>query len=201
MTPKTRIHLIRHGEVEGAGPVRRYNGHTDVGLSERGRSQYHAMKERLADAPITALYTSDLTRCAWGAEVLGSRLGLTPVRKPELREMGVGIWEGKSWDELMEQYPDQWRARLADIVNYRVPGGESVLDVHQRVMPVINDIVARHRGEEVLVVAHGGVNRIILLNAIGAPLSSLFAIEQTYCCLNVIDYFADGNTVVKLVNG
>jgi alpha-ribazole phosphatase len=101
----------------------------------------------------------------------------------------------------MEQYPDQWRARLDDIVNYRVPGGENVLDVHHRVMPVISDIVERHRGEDVLVVAHGGVNRIILLNAIGAPLSSLFAIEQTYCCLNVIDYFSDGNTVVKLVNG
>jgi len=201
MTPKTRIHLIRHGEVEGAGPVRRYNGHTDVGLSERGRRQYHTLKERLAAAPIAALYTSDLTRCAWGAEVLGSHLGVTPVIIPELREMGVGIWEGKSWDELMEQYPDQWRDRLADIVNYRVPGGESVLDVHRRVMPVIDEIVARHRGEEVLVVAHGGVNRIILLNAIGAPLSSLFAIEQTYCCLNIIDYFADGNTVVKLVNG
>ncbi|CAG0955654.1 alpha-ribazole phosphatase [Geobacter sp.] len=201
MTPKTRIHLIRHGEVEGAGAVRRYNGHTDVGLSERGRSQYHALKERFADAPITALYTSDLTRCAWGAEVLGSHLGLTPVRKPELREMGVGIWEGKSWPELMEQYPNEWQARLDDIVNYRVPQGESVLDVHSRVMPVISAIVERHRGEEVLVVAHGGVNRIILLNAIGAPLSSLFAIEQTYCCLNVIDYFADGNTVVKLVNG
>lgn len=201
MTPKTRIHLIRHGEVEGAGPVRRYNGHTDVGLSERGRSQYHAIKERFTGVPITAIYSSDLTRCVWGAEVLGAHLGLTPECKPELREMGVGIWEGKSWPELMEQYPDQWRTRLDDIVNYRVPGGENVLDVHRRVMPVINDIVERHRGEDVLVVAHGGVNRIILLNAIGAPLSSLFAIEQTYCCLNVIDYFSDGNTVVKLVNG
>ncbi|RNC69227.1 MAG: alpha-ribazole phosphatase [Desulfuromonadales bacterium] len=200
MTPKTRIHLIRHGEVEGAG-VPRYNGHTDVALSERGRAQYHALKERFNGARIAACYTSDLFRCAWGAEVLGSHLGVAPVRTPELREMGVGIWEGKSWAELMEQYPDQWRARLADIVNYRVPEGESVLDVHSRVMPAINDIVERHRGEEVLVVAHGGVNRIILLNAIGAPLSSLFAIEQTYCCMNIIDYFADGKTVVKLLNG
>jgi alpha-ribazole phosphatase len=200
MTPKTRIHLIRHGEVEGAG-VPRYNGHTDVVLSERGRAQYHALKERFNGARITACYTSDLSRCTWGAEVLGAHLGVKPVRKPELREMGVGVWEGKSWAELMELYPEQWQARLADIVNYRVPEGESVLDVHNRVMPTINDIVERHRGEDVLVVGHGGVNRIILLNAIGAPLNSLFAIEQTYCCLNIIDYFADGKTVVKLLNG
>ena len=68
-------------------------------------------------------------------------------------------------------------------------------------MPVIDGIVARHRGEEVLVVGHGGVNRVILLNAIGAPLSALFNIEQHYACLNIIDYYADGKAVVKLLNG
>ncbi|AJE02416.1 alpha-ribazole phosphatase [Geobacter pickeringii] len=202
MTPKTRIYLIRHGEVEGAGGgIRRYNGQTDVGLSARGKAMYHDLKERFAGTRIAACYTSDLTRCAWGAEVLGAHLGVTPVRHPELRELNMGSWEGRSWDELVARHPEEWQARLADVVNYRVPGGENALDVHRRVMPVINGIVERHRGEEVLVVAHGGVNRVILLNAIGAPLSSLFAIEQTYCCLNIIDYFADGNTVVKLVNG
>ena len=200
MTPRTRVYLIRHGEVEGAG-VRRYNGHTDVSLTERGRSQYLGLRERFREARITACYTSDLSRCVWGAETLGAHLGVQPVRHPELREMCMGEWEGKSWSELMEQHPDQWRERLADLVNYRVPGGENLIDVHGRVKPTIDAIVERHRGEEVLVVAHGGVNRVILLDAIGAPLSSLFAIEQSYCCMNIIDYFADGNSVVKLVNG
>jgi alpha-ribazole phosphatase len=68
-------------------------------------------------------------------------------------------------------------------------------------MPEIDRIVRTHQGEEVLVVGHGGVNRVILLNAIGAPLSALFNIEQNYCCLNIIDYYADGKSVVKLLNG
>jgi alpha-ribazole phosphatase len=200
MTEKTRIYLIRHGEVQGAG-TRCYNGHADVPLSKRGIAQYHQMKERLADKDISACYTSDLIRCATGAGIIASRLGLTPVPEPGLRELDIGIWEGKTWAELMEKYPLEWQARIADIVNYRVPGGESLSDLHTRIMPVINAIVERHRGEDVLVVAHGGANRVILLDAAGAPLSSLFNIEQDYCCLNIIDYFVDGKAVIKLLNG
>lgn len=200
MTAKTRIYLIRHGEVEGAGTPR-YNGHTDVGLSPRGIEQYHALKGRFDGTRIKACYTSDLTRCVTGARLLGEHLGIEPVVERNLREMCVGVWEGKSWTELMARYPDEWEARLKDIVSYRVPQGENLVDVHERVMPVVDSIAERHRGEEVLVVAHGGTNRVILLNAIGAPLSSLFSIEQTYCCMNIIDYYADGKTVVKLLNG
>jgi alpha-ribazole phosphatase len=200
MTLKTRIFLIRHGEVEGDG-TRRYNGHADVPLSKRGVAQYHQLKERLANKGISACYTSDLSRCVVGAEIIGSHLGLKPVRERNLRELDIGIWEGKSWAELQAIYPQEWQARLDDIVNYRVPQGESLTDLHNRIIPVIKDIVGRHRGEDLLVVAHGGANRVILLNVIGAPLAALFSIEQDYCCLNIIDYYADGRSVVKLLNG
>ena len=200
MTDKTRIYLVRHGEVEGAG-VPRYNGHADVGLTPRGVNQYHELKGRFTEARITACYASDLTRCAVGARILGDHLGVEPVLEPNLRELNIGIWEGITWAELQARYPEEWQARLADIVGYRVPGGENLLDLEARVMPVIDRIVARHRGEEVLVVAHGGANRVILLNAIGAPLASLFNIEQHYGSLNIIDYYADGKAVVKLLNG
>jgi alpha-ribazole phosphatase len=200
MTPRTRIYLIRHGEVAGAG-VPRYNGHSDVALSERGEQQYHLIKERFADARITACYTSDLSRCRRGGEILGQHLGVEPIADPALRELNIGIWEGMTWAEIQESWPDEWRARLADIVNYRVTDGENLLDLEARIMPAIEGIIARHRGEDVLVVAHGGANRVILLNAIGAPLSALFNIEQNFCCLNIIDYFQDGNRVVRLLNG
>jgi alpha-ribazole phosphatase/probable phosphoglycerate mutase len=119
----------------------------------------------------------------------------------ELRELHIGEWEGRTWSELQAAYPAEWQARLDDIVHYRVPGGESLLEMAGRVRPAIRGIVAAHVGEEVLVVGHGGVNRIILLDAIGAPLERLFHIEQSHGCLNVIDYYADGNAVVQLLNG
>ena len=200
MTKKTRIYLIRHGEVAGAGTPR-YNGHCDVALSERGVAMYHDLKPRFAGAAITACYSSDLTRCRIGAEILGSHTGCPPVLEPNLRELNIGLWEGMTWDDIISRYPDQWQARLDDIVNYRVPGGENLRDLEARAMPVIDGIVSRHRGEEVLVVGHGGINRVILLNAVGAPLRNFFHIEQTYCCLNIIDYYEDGKMVVKLLNG
>lgn len=200
MTPHTRIHLIRHGQVTGFDQPR-YNGQTDVTLTDYGIEQYHRIRERLADTKISACYTSDLTRCTTGAAIICKALGIEPTTRRELRELNIGEWEGLTWQEIRSTWPDGWQARLNDLVNYRVPGGENLLDVEKRVMPVIDDIVERHKAQEVLVVGHGGVNRIILLNVIGAPLAGMFNIEQNFGCYNIIDYYADGRATVKLLNG
>ena len=200
MTPHTRIHLIRHGQVVGHDHPR-YNGQTDVDLTETGIGQYHRLKERLADTPLSACYTSDLTRCVKGADIICGQFDIKPVRRRELRELNIGVWEGLTWDEIRNYWPAEWQARLDDLVHYRVPQGENLLDVESRVMPVIAEIIGRHRGEDVLVVGHGGVNRIVLLNAIAAPLKGMFTIEQSFGCYNIIDYYDDGRATVKLLNG
>jgi alpha-ribazole phosphatase len=200
MTEKTRIYLVRHGEIAGS-EIFRYHGQADVPLTPKGVDQYHQLAKRLQDKPVSACYTSDLSRCTRGADIICAGFGIKPHSRRELREMSFGSWEGMSWQELEKRFPDEWHARLADLVNYRAPGGENLLDLSNRVMPAIHEIEGRHRGEEVVVVAHGGVNRVILLNIIGAPHSSLFKIEQDYGCLNIIDYYADGNSVVRLLNG
>jgi len=135
-----------------------------------------------------------------GANIICGQFGIEPVRRGELRELNIGVWEGLSWQEIQTNWPVEWQARLADLVNYRVPQGENLLDVQARVMPVIREIVERHKGQELLVVGHGGVNRIVLLNAIGAPLAGMFNIEQNFGCHNIIDYYADGRATVKLLN-
>jgi alpha-ribazole phosphatase len=200
MTSRTRIHLIRHGEIAGSGEFR-YNGQADVPLTPKGLDHYRMLAERLKDAPVSACYTSDLSRCTQGAEILCQGRGIEPLAKRSLRELSFGDWEGMTWKELEEKFPEQWQTRMNDFVGFRAPGGESLLDLRDRVIPVLTEIVERHRGEEVFVVAHGGVNRIVLLDALGAPPSSMFRIEQDYGCLNIIDYYADGNPVVKLLNG
>ena len=200
MTDKTRIYLVRHGEIAG-NQVFRYNGQRDVPLTPKGLDQFRLLAKRLQDRPVSACYTSDLSRCALGADIICAGLGIKPVLRADLREISFGSWEGLSWLELEKKFPEEWRARLADLSNYRVPGGENLLDLSNRIMPAIREITDRHTGEEVVVVAHGGVNRVILLNIIGAPHSSLFRIEQDYGCMNIIDCYADGNQVVKLLNG
>jgi alpha-ribazole phosphatase len=200
MTPATRIYLVRHGQVEGFDQPR-YNGQSDVNLTEHGLQQYHGLREYFSNVPLSACYTSDLSRCTRGAEIIAAIKDIPITTHRELRELHIGIWERLSWKEINQQWPVEWQARLDDLVNYRVPQGENLLDLEARVVPVIKAIVAKHVGENVLVVAHGGVNRVILLNAIGAPLSAMFNIEQNYGCLNIIDYYADGRSTVKLLNG
>lgn len=200
MVAKTRIYLIRHGQVAGYDTPS-YNGHADVPLTDYGISQYHQLQERLADAGITACYSSDLSRCAIGAGIICAPLGIKPVLQPELRELNIGIWEGMTWSAITASYPQEWQSRLDDIVNYRVPEGENLLDLAARAIPALHEIVRSHRGENVLVVGHGGMNRVLLLDAIGAPLAALFNIEQKYACVNIVDYYADGKTVVTLLNG
>lgn len=201
MSKPTRIYLVRHGQVAGF-EERRYNGQTDVPLTEQGIKQYHALKERLQDKQISACYSSDLSRCRIGAELVCQQFGIVPKLHSELRELSVGIWEGLGWKEIQERWPAQWQARLQDLVNYRVKDGENLLDLEKRVMPLVRSIVQQHQGEELLLVAHGGVNRLILLSAIGAPLSCMFNLEQDFGCLNIIDYLPDGSrATVRLVNG
>jgi alpha-ribazole phosphatase len=200
MNSTTRLYLIRHGQVAGH-EERRYNGHADVGLTDLGVEQYHILKERLADSHISSCYSSNLTRCRIGAGIICEQFGIEPVHRVELREVNIGVWEGMTWQEIQRRWPEDWHARLNDLVNYRVPQGENLVDVEARLMPVVREILERHRGQEILLVGHGGVNRIILLAAIGAPLANMFNIEQSYGCLNIIDYYGDGRATVKLLNG
>lgn len=200
MTRKTRVYLVRHGQVVGH-ETPAYNGHADVALTEYGLSQYQHLSERLQDEGITACYSSDLSRCALGAALICERLGIRPVFDARFRELNIGIWEGMTWSEIVATYPEEWHARLADIVNHRVPQGENLLDLAGRALPALKEIVAAHKGANILLVGHGGMNRVLLLHAIGAPLSSLFNIEQKYGCLNIIDFYEDGKATVALLNG
>jgi alpha-ribazole phosphatase len=196
----TRIYLVRHGQVAGF-EAKRYNGQGEVDLTPQGVAQFGMLALRLKNKELRAIYSSDLSRCLRGAQTIAQEHALQPIPVPELRELHIGHWEGKTWQELKASYPEQWQARLDDLVNYQVPGGESLAQMAERVRAAVRRIVAAHPGEEVLVVGHGGVNRVILLDAIGAPLERLFHVEQDYGCLNTIDYFADGLSTVRLLNG
>jgi len=197
---RTRVYLARHGQVEGH-EEKRYNGQADVRLTSEGEAQFALLTMRLQKKPLAAVYSSDLSRCTEGARIIARSHELEPVHLPDLRELHIGDWEGKTWSELQASYPDEWKARLDDIVNYKVPGGESLLEMAGRVRNAVKEIIERHPSEDILLVGHGGVNRVILLDAIGASLDRLFHVEQTFGCLNIIDYFDDGNAVVQLLNG
>jgi alpha-ribazole phosphatase/probable phosphoglycerate mutase len=196
----TRVYLMRHGEVANGGE-RRYNGHIDVDITPLGVEQMHRLAERLSGKPVAAVYSSDLIRSVKGAEIISRRIGLsfTPLRS--LRERSVGKWEGLTAEEIRERFPGEYTAWRADLLSYRPPGGECLLDVRDRILPEYGRLVASHPGQEIAMLLHGGVNRVILADALGLPLTNLFRIDQAFGALNILDHYDDGMTVVKLLNG
>jgi len=196
----TRVYLMRHGEVMN-GAEKRYNGHIDVDITPNGVEQMHRLAGLLEGKGIVAVYSSDLIRSVKGAEIIAARIGVsfTPLR--ELRERSVGAWEGLTAEEIKERSPEEYRSWRADLLNYRPPGGERLIDVKERVLPVIRRLVASHPDSEIGMLLHGGVNRVILSDALGMDPMNLFRIDQAFGALNIIDYHDDGMVVVKLLNG
>lgn len=196
----TRLYLIRHGQVVNHHEYR-YNGHFDVDITETGVEQMRRLSDFLAGEPIKAMYSSDLQRAVKGARMIGQRLGLNPVMKHAFREISLGRWEGLTRDEAAQLYPEEADFRFRDLATSKVQGGESLVDLKARVVPALYEILDKHRGENICILAHGGVNRVVLSDAMGLDIENFFRMEQDYGCLNVIDYFEDGLKMVKLLNG
>ena len=200
MEKHTRLYLARHGQVVGfENPTA--NGHTDVDITETGVAQMNTLAERLRDIELSAIYATGLKRTEKGAGIIGRYHDCPVISKPDLKEIYFGAWEGMALEEIEEAYPGELKKRSFDIAGYKPPGdGESMKDASKRILPCLKEIIMENIGKNILVVAHGGVNRIILCNALDMNISRLFNLEQDYGCLNIIDYFSD-NAVVKLVNG
>jgi alpha-ribazole phosphatase len=195
-----RLYLVRHGQIAGH---ERYpaNGHTDVDITEIGVLQMEHLAVRLRHSEINAIYSSDLQRTKKGAGIIGRHHDVSHRSIPEFRELFFGHWEGLTMEEIRRDFPGELDQRQKGIADHRPPGkGESIRDLSERVMPRLMDMLKDEKGKNILLVAHGGVNRIILCDALGIDLSNLFNIQQDYGCLNIIDYFPD-HTLVRLING
>ncbi|MFZ3072135.1 MAG: histidine phosphatase family protein, partial [Thermodesulfobacteriota bacterium] len=155
----------------------------------------------LSSKPLKGVYSSDLVRASRGAEIIGERLGVPRFRLSALRELHLGRWEGLTREEAVMKYPEDAGFSFRSLAGEKVFGGETLEDLRLRVMPAIGGIVSSHAGGSVLIIAHGGVNRVVLCEAMGLDLSNFFRLEQDYGCLNIIDYFDDNVSVVKVLNG
>lgn len=157
-----RVHLIRHAETL-QGQVRVCRGQVDVGLSEKGIWQSNLFVERYLERyeKPAVLYSSDLSRCRYLAELLGH-----PVLSPQLREQNMGDWEGRSWESLSISDPEAVRAWWADYVQARPTGGESYAELYARVVHWWAPL-ALNAPPTVVIVSHIGVIRAFLCAWLG----------------------------------
>jgi broad specificity phosphatase PhoE len=153
----TTLLLVRHGETDW-NRDRRWQGNSDTPLNKRGREQARELAAALD--PPDRIYTSDLARARETAEILGERLGVPVTADARLRERGFGAWEGLTTAEIEERFAAEharWRAGEG-------PGAEDAepfAAFAERVGSFLQEVLERHPGEEVLVVAHGGTIRVV----------------------------------------
>ena len=166
---KTRICLVRHGETEW-NAERRIQGQIDIELNAIGRRQAVAAGRWLRGAGIVALYSSDLKRAWATAGALGDALGLNPVPVPEMRERCYGIFEGLRYDEAKARYPAGYAAFEGRDAAYCFETGEALRTMFARVTGKLQEIAARHPGENIAIVLHGGVLDVINRFVRGNPL-------------------------------
>ena len=158
------------------------------------------LASRLSGEGIAAVYASDLSRSIHGAEILGSVINRKPITAPLLREKCFGRWEGLTQAEIQRQFPTEWTDWIANPANAKPTGGESFQEVAGRILPVLDEIVKRHQAERVAIVAHGGVNRVVLCHALGLDLRYMERIAQKHAALNIVE-FLQNDVIVRLVNG
>ena len=158
-------------------------GWSDPELSPLGYSQSLALLEHLKDRPIKAIYTSTLQRSILTAQPIARHLGFPVVTKTELKEIGFGILEGRNLYQFDEVTKIEWDRFKDDRFHYHIPGAENYSDVANRVRPFAERILDDHQGQEVLIVGHRVVNRLLIGILLEVPLEETLTIEQTNDCL------------------
>lgn len=191
------LYLVRHGAI--ALPTERsYIGQIDTPLSEEGVAQTQALRKWLQTVRFARVISSDLQRTQRTAEMIASDSDCGLEADRDLREISLGKWEGRNFSEVQQRFPVEFAARGRDIENWRPPGGESFADCRERVMGALRSILDNTRGN-ILLVAHAGVNRLILCDVLGVAVANLHSIGQDYGCLNIIEFSAT-RTRLKLLN-
>ena len=164
----TYLFLIRHGENEWVETGKLAGRTLDVHLNEKGHQQSASLADRLANQPISAIYSSPLVRCVETAQPLAQRLGLPIREEADLLEVDYGDWRGASLKELSQK--PEWQLVQVYPSGFRFPGGETLREVQSRTVGALERIRTEHAGQAVAIFAHGDVLRTTLAWYLGAPL-------------------------------
>jgi alpha-ribazole phosphatase len=196
MSKKT-IYLIRHGEIESAGE-KRYIGIKDVALSMNGIAQARRLKAFFDDIDIKRVYCSSLMRTIETSNIIIQNKDVKLIKLNELREINMGSWEGETFKDIKTKFPEEFEKRIKEIGTFKPDGGESFLECQKRVINIYEKI-SHEDFDDILVVAHAGVNRLIISYILHMSINDIFKLRQDYGCINKID-FDGSNFNIEYIN-
>ena len=181
-----RLYLLRHGKTEGFPEKSYVGGRTDIVLSHEGKRQALAWRRYFEKRPPGAVYSSGMKRTTETARIVSGKNVADILIMEDLREIRLGDWEGHAMESIREKFPEEWRLRGENLEAFRPPGGESFSDLARRVVPAFEKI-AETPCEDIMIVAHAGVNRVILATIQGIGLNDVLKIPQDYAALNTLE--------------
>lgn len=182
-----KVYLLRHGETEG-NVKGSYSGITDTPLTELGKQQAVDAHLRFEDIKFDVVVSSPLSRALDTARVFTDTKILT---NEGLKEMNFGLFEGMTYDEIQEKYPEEAKKWAGTTKGYTFPEGESLNSFYDRVIKVYQDIIENNQVENLLIVAHSGVIKSILAEEISEGFDHFWKFKIDNCKVAIVEYSDD----------
>ena len=182
---KTKLILVRHGHCEKSGT---YCGSSDAPLTEKGRQQAVRVAQELAVAPISFCHASPLSRAYETAQIICSARQVSIVPAPSLKEIDFGLWEGLTYREISQRWPEQVNKWLSNPTGATIPGGESFSGFRHRIRMFLQELSHKKTAGDILIVAHGGSIAVLLMEIHGKSVSEFFQLIPPLGSVQTIEW-------------
>jgi len=191
-----RLILARHGETMW-NRENRVLGHTEIELTEKGRKQAERLALALKDEKVTAIYSSPLRRARETADEIARFHHLEVVPDDALKELDAGELDGLTFGEVMARYGDFLKDWLEDIPSLRMPGGESMAELHERAWAAVERIVNHHPDGVVILVSHSFAIMSIISRALGMSLSNFRRLRLSVASISILNFGKRGTSLLQ----
>lgn len=194
------LYLIRHGATEHnlAKPPRLQGSGVDGPLSETGREEARRVAAVLSERNLSAIFSSPMKRAIETAEAVAQPHSLELATVESLREINVGSWEDRTWEEIQQNDADAYWRFKKNPAEHGYTGGENLAQLLERVEPTLTELLQTHIGQEIAVVTHSMVNRVLVGASMGLSVAQSYKLQQANCGLNVIQYRAGNRKMVSV---
>ena len=196
---RTRFYLNRHGETDW-NKAGRYQGRTNIDLNAEGREQARLLGERFRFLPLDALYVSPLNRAVETANEVARTTGITPVTDEHFIEINFGEWEGHTIEELSEKFGSAYTDFFKDPFDHPVPGEGSFQNAMDRAIEGFNILAERHQGQNVAIISHGGLLRVMLVGLLEMGDAFYRKTWMTNTSVTMLDVMPDGRKLLMTLN-
>ena len=194
----SKVYLVRHGQTAwNVGEI--FRGRADIPLDEIGRQEVHLAGEALKNEILHAVYSSPLSRSMETAENIAKFHSLSVTPLDAIIDISYGEWEGSGNQEIKNKYPELYALWVNEPHKVQFPGGESLDEVRSRTIEALDELTAKHKDENFVLVAHRVPNKVICCSLLGLDNSHFWRIQQDTASTNLFTY-RNGQWIISFLN-